>query len=87
LSCSPENVNTEVLPLRPPPLAAFEAICQIERKTAVKENAMAGYAVTQMEHPLPARVRETLESSLALPKRAFWPSWSGSCSTSRDVIN
>jgi putative transposase len=41
-------------------LAAFEAICQIERRTAVNENVPVEQAVARHEHPLPPRVQEAL---------------------------
>ncbi len=41
-------------------MGAFGAICQIERRTAVKGNASAAQAVTSNERPLSPRVQEAL---------------------------
>ncbi len=41
-------------------MGAFGAICQIERRTAVKEKVSAAQAVTSNEHPLSPRVQEAL---------------------------
>ncbi len=49
-----------VLPPRPLPLAAFEAIAQIARKTTVKGTVPAGNAGMNTQHPFPLRVQEVL---------------------------
>jgi putative transposase len=53
-------LKTAVLPLRPLPLAAFEAIARSKGGTTVKENVPVEPAVARAEHPLPPRVQEAL---------------------------
>jgi hypothetical protein len=53
-------LKTAVLPLRPLPLAAFEAIAKITRRTTVNDKVPAEEAGTKHEHVLPERVQEAL---------------------------
>jgi putative transposase len=53
-------LKTAVLPLRPLPLAAFEAIWRDPRRTTVNDKVSAHEAVTKHERVLPERVQEAL---------------------------
>jgi putative transposase len=53
-------LKTAVLPLRPLPLAAFEAIAKITRRTTVNDKVPTHEAVTKHERVLPERVQEAL---------------------------
>jgi putative transposase len=64
-------LKTAVLPLRPLPLAAFEAIAKITRRTTVKDKVSAGKAGMHTERPLPPRVQEALGALVGVAREGL----------------